>query len=90
MMATDPALANEAVALLIDVAGTGHPLALDLLDACHDVPEPAETGPHVAGPLSWVAAQYAWDLARTARACSAESHAYAFCRRRRAAWCPRQ
>lgn len=80
VMATDPDLADQAIALLIDVASTGHPLALDLLDDYHDAPDLAETDADETDPLSRVAAQYAWDFARTARAYGAESHAYAFCR----------
>ncbi len=80
LLACDPALSQEAVALLIDVASTGHPLSLDVLDACRDVPAAAGTGAGAAGPLPQVAARCAWDLARTAWDHGAGSHGYAFCR----------
>lgn len=80
LLACDPGQTDEAVALLIDVASTGHPLALDLLDACQDVPLPEGTGPSAACPLSQVAAQCAWDLACAARDHGADAHARAFFR----------
>lgn len=80
LLGCDPGRAEEAVALLIDVAGTGHPLALDLLDAFRDKPQPAGAGGRVAGQLSQVAAQFAWDLACAARDHGAGTHARAFFR----------
>lgn len=77
LLACDPALTEDAVGLLIDVASTGHPLALDLLDDGREAPQP----PGPAGGLSpQTAAQRTWDLARTASAYRADSQAYAFCR----------
>lgn len=80
LLACDPGRTDEAVPLLIGVACTGHPLALDLLDAYHDVPAPGDTCPNAASPLSQVAAQCAWDLACTARDHGANTHACAFFR----------
>jgi hypothetical protein len=80
LLGCDPRRAEEAVALLIEVAGTGHPLALDMLDAFRDKPQPAEAGGRVAGQLSQVAAQFAWDLAFVARDHGADAHACAFFR----------
>lgn len=76
LLATDPALTTEAAGLLIDVASTGHPLSLDLLDADRDTPHSAEGG----FPSPHAAAQCAWDLACTAWAREADSIAIAFCR----------
>ncbi len=55
LLATDPALIDEAAWLLIDVASTGHALALDLLDARRDPvvadgSEPDGSGPDGSGP----------------------------------------
>lgn len=80
LLACDPERSNEAVALLIDVASTGHPMALDLLDACGDVPAPVGAGADAASSLSQVASQFAWDLACTARNHGADDHARAFFR----------
>ena len=80
LLACDPGQGGEAVALLLDVASTGHPLALDLLDACRDLPKGAGSGPDADGSLSQVAAQCAWGLARTARGHGADTHARAFFR----------
>lgn len=81
MLACDPALAEEGAGLLIDVAITGHPLALDVLDAGHDTAAAAaEPGHHLAGPSREVAARWALDLARTAKASGADRAAYAFYR----------
>lgn len=77
LLARDPALTQEALGLLIDVASTGHPLALDLQDDGREASQAA--GP--AGGLSpRTAAQRLWDLARTAWAYGADSQPYAFCR----------
>jgi hypothetical protein len=60
LLATDPDLADQAAGMLIDVASTGHPLALDLLDA-RDPNAPA-------GQLCRrAAAQHAYALAQAAR-----------------------
>jgi len=80
LLACDRKLSEQAAALLIDVATTGHPLALDLLDACRDVAAPAGVGLHDAGPLPQLAAQRAWDLGNAALDHGAGSHAYAFFR----------
>lgn len=76
LLATDPTLTSEAAALLIDVASTGHPLSLDLLDADRDTPDFTKGG----FPSPRAAARCAWDLARTARDCGADSVELAFCR----------
>jgi hypothetical protein len=81
IMACDPALTDEADALLIDVAITGHPLALDLLDTGHDTPAAAAGPGHdLAGSSRLAAARCALDLARTAQANGADRLAYAFYR----------
>lgn len=80
LLACDPGRTGEAVALLIGLASTGHPLALDLLDGCRDLPAAGGSGPDAASPLSQVAARCAWDLACTARDHGAGTHARAFFR----------
>lgn len=80
LLACDPRRPDEALALLIDVASTGHPLALDLLDAYRVVPAPAGTCINAGSRLSHVAAQFAWDLACTARDHGANDHARLFFR----------
>jgi hypothetical protein len=81
MLACDPALADEAGDLLVDVAITGHPLALDLLDAGQNTAASAAgLGLHLAGTSRLVAVGCALDLARTAKANGADRVAYAFYR----------
>lgn len=81
LLACDRELSEQGAALLIDVATTGHPLALDLLDACRDVVAPAGGVPlDEAGPLPQLAAQCAWDLGCAALDHGADTHAAAFFR----------
>jgi hypothetical protein len=80
LLACDPALSEEAAALLIEVATTGHPLALDLLDGCRDMAAPTGVPLDEAGPLPRLAAQWAWNLGCTAFDHGADTHAAAFFR----------
>lgn len=96
LLATDPARIEEAAWLLIEVASTGHALALDLLDARRDpvaidgagaadadadAAGPGGPGEPGSGDLSpYAAAQHAYDLAEKAWERGADDEAYTFCR----------
>lgn len=75
LLACDRGRSDEALALLIELATVGHPLALDLLDACSGAPAPGDTGPDATCRLPLAAAQLAWDLGCTARGHKADTHA---------------
>lgn len=94
LLATDPARIEEAAWLLIEVAGTGHALALDLLDARRDGVADDGAGADPAGELvagvsvaaggddlsPYAAAEHAYELACKAWERGAEDEAYTFCR----------
>ncbi len=80
LMATDPYRNGDATALLIDVASTGHPLSLDLLDADHHSPGAGHLGRRTGGPSTQAAAQRAYELACAAWARGADQQADALCR----------
>ncbi|HET7015753.1 MAG TPA: hypothetical protein VFI65_17670, partial [Streptosporangiaceae bacterium] len=95
LLASDPVRIEEAAWLLIEVAGTGHALALDLLDARRDgmaadevtdeqgasSPGAELLSPSAIGDLSpYAAAQHAYELACKAWDRRAEDEAYMFCR----------
>ena len=79
LLATDESRIAEAAGILIETASTGHPLALDLLDARDEIPAdwPGPPGTQLSAQA---AARQAYDLAMAARERGAADEALVFSR----------
>jgi len=79
LLATDESRMAEATGILIETASTGHPLALDLLDARDAIPADW-AGPPGSQLSGQAAARQAYDLAIAARARESDDEALVFSR----------